>query len=78
MNPCMSTMYAGSHVFISQHTPAWGGLGYKLPTERWSPVQSIEKTWSKHGCFGKHISLSAPTNIGGLGPNNTCTYDVFM
>ncbi len=37
-------MYTNGHVCISiLHTPGEDPLGYELPAERWSPVQSIEK-----------------------------------
>ncbi len=41
---CVCLVYPDGRVCISiLHTPGEDPLGYELPAERWSPVQSIEK-----------------------------------
>lgn len=43
-SPLFPIVYPDGRVCISiLHTPGEDPLGYELPAERWSPVQSIEK-----------------------------------
>ena len=64
---CIATVYPDGRVCISiLHTPGEDPLGYESATERWSPVQSIEKillsvvsmlagTWRVHAAHGMQM-----------------------